>query len=195
MKQRVSTALSGAVVAAAILLAVVLPVTPAFACSCALVTTDQMADSAGFAFVGSEVGRVDTRSGDWQSVLVTFAVDEWLSHADGPPEFQAFTGQGDADCGVGPVRGQVAVFAHGTHGEASIDSCGSIHPVGDAVAAFEGRVVPPYPVAFDDSPDDSGGGSGSYVDLALLVAGGAAVLAAVVLGAVAIRRRQDSGIE
>ena len=195
MKQRVHTTTSALVAAVALLLAVVLPVTPAFACSCALVTTDELADMASFAFIGSEVGRVDTRSGDWQTVLVTFAVDEWLSHSDGPAEFQAFTGQGGGDCGVGPLQGQVAVFAHGAHGDASIDSCGSIQPIGEAVASFQDRAVPEYPVAFDATPDDPGGGSGSYADLVLPVAGAAAALAAVALGVFAIRRRQDSGIE
>ncbi len=179
----------GALAAFVVMLAVVLPVAPALACSCAIVTTDELADSASFAFVGSEIGRVDTRSREWQTVLVTFAVDEWLSHSDGPVEFQAFTGQGGGDCGVGQVRGQVAVFAYGTHGDASIDSCGSIQPIGDAVASFQDRVVPEYPVAFDDTPDDPGGSSGSYADLVLPVAVAGALGAAIVLG---LRRRRES---
>lgn len=188
MTERIRTLTFGTIAALVTLLAVVLPVTPALACSCAIVTTDELADSASFAFIGSEIGRVDTRAREWQTVLVTFAVDEWLSHSDGPAEFQAFTGQGGGDCGVSQVRGQVAVFAYGAHGDASIDSCGSIQPVGDAVASFQDRVVPEYPVAFDATPDDPGGGGGSYADL--LVPVGVGGLALLVIGVVMARRRR-----
>ena len=148
-----------------------------------------------FAFVGTELGRVENRSRDYDNVLVTFAVDEWLSHSDGPSEFQVRTAQGEAACGVGQARGLVGVFVYGDIGEAAIYSCGSIQQPGETVTAFEGRVAAKFPVAFTDPPPGGGDGGGSYLDLVLPAAMGSLALGAIGLMVLSSRRKRTNAIE
>lgn len=186
MRETTRSAVLGLLAAVLMALAIVVPAAPALACSCAVTTTEESAEIATLAFVGTEIGRVDTNSREVESVLVTFAVDQWLSHDEGPKEFQAFTGSGGGDCGIGPLGGQVAVFVYGSAEDPNINICGSIQPIGDAIDAFAGRAISVFPIPFDDTPAAEPGGS-SYADLVLPIAG----LALVAAGGVWLFRRRD----
>jgi hypothetical protein len=193
VRRRLRSIVLGGLAPVAILFATVVSTAPALACSCALTTPDQVADEATFAFVGTEVGRVETGGRDrTDSVLVTFAVDEWLSHTDGPAEFQAFTGHGRGDCGIGPLRGQVAVFAYGPVDSPNVNICGSLQPIAESVAAFEGRTPSAYPIPFDDPPPPSAPG-GSYTDILLPAVVGAPLIGALAYGIARIRRSRAEG--
>ena len=125
---------------------------------------------------------------------MTFAVDQWLSHSDGPAQFQAFTGQGGGDCGIGPINGQVAIFVYGSINEPNVNICGSVQPVGDAIDAYAGKTLPDFPVPFDNTPGPTGGG-GSYADLVLPAALGSLVVAGIAFGITRARRTRESQLD
>lgn len=129
------------------LLLVALQPRQANACSCAPVGTADMVEQADFVFVGQEVAR-ETTNNPWPPVAVTFEVIETYK-GDIGTEITVWTGGGDADCGVGPLRGLVGIAAFADGDRAMIDICGSVHSpeaiaaVADPIEIIETAAPPP----------------------------------------------------
>ena len=169
-------------VAAAMVAAFVLVLTPsaASACSCVQVTTAEMVETAEVVFVGEETGRLSVDN-SWPPVAVTFQVVEAYK-GEVASEMTVWTGSGGGDCGVGPLSGLVGIAAYQEEGRLSFNVCGGVHDPVAVAAAID-------PIGLVDSPDDTPEPPAGSSLAPWLIAGAAVLVAGAVF--MTTRRRRE----